>query len=89
VEVLARHPGKKRRRDLLEQRRFLGPALISPAIIFIALLVGAPLGLSVYLSLTNATAGSLSGDFVGLDNFTSQWSDPNFRPRSRTRSSSP
>jgi len=79
VEVLARHPGKKRRRDLLEQRRFLGPALISPAIIFIALLVGAPLGLSVYLSLTNATAGSLSGDFVGLDNFTSQWSDPNFR----------
>lgn len=69
----------RRRRHLLEQRRFLGPALIAPAIIFIALLVGAPLGLSIYLSLTNASAGSLSGSFVGLDNFTSQWSDPNFR----------
>ena len=27
----------------------------------------------------NATAGSLSGDFVGFDNYASQWSDPNFR----------
>jgi multiple sugar transport system permease protein len=72
-------PVRRRRRDLLEERRFLAPALIAPAVIFVGLLVGAPLILSVYLSLTNATAGSLSGDFVGLDNYTSQWSDPNFR----------
>jgi multiple sugar transport system permease protein len=69
----------RRRRTLLEQRRFLAPALIAPAVLFIALLVGAPLVLSVYLSLTDATAGALSGPFVGLDNFTSQWDDPNFR----------
>ena len=73
------HGGRRRRRQLLEQRRFLGPALIAPAVLFILLLVGGPLVLSVYLSFTDATAGSLTGAFVGLENFTSQWSDPNFR----------
>ena len=57
----------------------LAPSLIAPAVIFIALLVGAPLVLAVYLSLTNATAGELSGDFVGMENFTTEWSDPNFQ----------
>ena len=47
--------------------------------IFVGLLVGAPLVLSVYLSFTDATAGSLTGDFVGFRNYTDQWSDPNFR----------
>src|ERR1700675_4943566 len=42
-------------------------------------LVGVPLGVSVYLSLTDATAGSLTGHFVGLDNFGSAWRDPTFR----------
>ena len=69
----------RRRRNLLEQRRFLAPALIAPAVIFIVLLVGAPLVLSVYLSMTDATAGSLTGHFVGLDNFTNEWHDPVFR----------
>ena len=70
---------RRRRRDLLEQRRFLAPALIAPAVIFVGLLVGAPLVLSVYLSLTDATAGSLTGDYVGFRNFREQWSDPVFR----------
>ena len=74
-----RQPVRRRRRDLLEERRFLAPALIAPAVIFVGLLVGAPLILSVYLSLTDATAGSLTGDFVGFRNYTDQWSDPNFR----------
>jgi multiple sugar transport system permease protein len=69
----------RRRRNLLEQRRFLAPALIAPAVVFITLLVGAPLVLSVYLSLTDATSGALSGPFVGFDNFVNEWSDPNFR----------
>ena len=72
-------PRVRRRRNLLEERRFLAPALIAPAVVFIALLVGGPLLLAVYLSLTNATAGALSGDFVGFDNFVSEWSDPNFQ----------
>jgi multiple sugar transport system permease protein len=72
-------PRIRRRRNLLEQRRFLAPALIAPAVIFIALLVGAPLVLAVYLSFTDATAGSLHGTWVGFHNFTSEWSDQNFQ----------
>src|SRR5919106_547621 len=72
-------PAIRRRRSLFEERRILAPALIAPAVIFMGLLVGGPLILSVYLSLTNATAGSLTGDFVGFDNFSQQWGDPNFQ----------
>ena len=78
MEAVAQ-PVRRRRRDLLEERRFLAPALIAPAVIFVGLLVGAPLVLSVYLSLTDATAGSLTGDFVGFRNYTDLWGDPNFR----------
>jgi len=66
-------------RDVLEERRFLAPALIGPAVIFIVVLVGVPLGLAVYLSLTNATSGSLSGTWVGLQNFVDVWDSSNFR----------
>ncbi len=74
--------GQSRRRrwgDLLEERRFLAPALIGPAVLFIVLLVGVPLGLAVYLSLTHATSGSLSGTWVGLQNFVDVWDSSNFR----------
>jgi len=47
--------------------------------VFIVLLVGVPLGLAVYLSLTNATSGSLSGTWVGLQNFVDVWDSSNFR----------
>jgi multiple sugar transport system permease protein len=67
------------RRHLLEQRRFLAPLLIGPAVVFIAVLVGAPLVLSIYLSFTDATAGSLSGHFVGFQNFRDEWQNPIFR----------
>ncbi len=78
MEALAQ-PAPRRRKALLERRRFLAAALIAPAVVFIMLLVGAPLVLAGYLSLTDATAGSLSGEFVGLDNFVDQWADENFR----------
>jgi multiple sugar transport system permease protein len=42
-------------------------------------MVGAPLVLAVYLSLTDATAGSLTGPWVGLRNFTTLVHDPIFR----------
>lgn len=80
MEAVARaRPRRRRLSDVFESKRVLGPVLIAPAVLFIALLVGAPLLLAGYLSLTNATAGSLTGDFVGLDNFTSEWSNPNFQ----------
>ena len=80
AEAVARgEPQRRRWRDLLEERRFLAPALIAPAVIFIALLVGVPLGLAAYLSLTDATAGSLTGNWVGFQNFVDAWHNPNFR----------
>ena len=66
-------------RDLLEGRRFLAAALIAPSAIFIFVLVGGPLLLAVYLSLTSATAGSLTGDFVGFQNFVDAWDNEVFR----------
>ena len=79
MEASAAARARPRRRDLLEQRRFLAPALISPAIIAVALVVGVPFGWAIYLSLTDAVGGSLSGHFIGLDNFVNAWHDPVFR----------
>jgi len=79
VEASAAARARPRRRDLLEQRRFLAPALITPAIIVVALVVGVPFGWAIYLSLTDAVGGSLSGHFFGVDNFVNVWHDPVFR----------
>lgn len=72
-------PTPGRMRHVLESRRVLAPLLIAPAVIFMALVVGVPFGWAIYLSFTNAIGGSLSGDWVGFDNFTSAWHDENFR----------
>jgi len=66
-------------RDVAERPGFLATLLISPAVLFIGALVGAPLVLAIYLSFTDATAGSLSGKWVGLANFRSELRDPIFR----------
>ena len=80
AEAAARwRPGLRRWRRVLESRRFLAPALIAPAVIFMALVVGVPFGWAVYLSLTDSIGGSLTGNLVGFDNFTNAWSDDNFR----------
>jgi multiple sugar transport system permease protein len=71
--------GGNRGRYLLERRGVLATLLISPAVIFIGLLVGVPLGLAIYLSFTDATAGSLSGKWVGLANYRSALHDQIFR----------
>jgi multiple sugar transport system permease protein len=70
---------RRRRRNLLESRRFLASVLIAPAVLFILVLVGGPLLLAMYLSLTDAVGGTLGGEWVGFDNFADAWRDPNFR----------
>ena len=72
-------PAKRPWRRHLENRRVLAPLLIAPAIVFIGLVVGIPLGWAVYLSFTDAVGGSLTGNWVGFDNFTAAWEDENFR----------
>ncbi|HXG75253.1 MAG TPA: sugar ABC transporter permease [Gaiellaceae bacterium] len=72
-------PPARRFRGAFESRRVLAPALIAPAVLFMALVVGVPFGWAIYLSLTDAVGGSLTGNWVGFDNFTSAWHDENFR----------
>jgi multiple sugar transport system permease protein len=79
VVAVAQRSFMRRGADVFESRRVLAAALISPAIIFILLLVGTPFVLAIYLSFTDATAGSLSGTWVGLHNFGSEWHNPTFR----------
>src|SRR5918994_7896453 len=71
--------GTRRWRRALEDRRVLAPLLIAPAVIYIVLVVGVPFGWAIYLSFTDAIGGSLTGSWVGLDNFTNAWEDDNFR----------
>jgi multiple sugar transport system permease protein len=70
---------RTRLRYIAERRGFLATLLISPAVIFILALVGVPLVLAVYLSFTDAQAGSLTGKWVGLANFRNALHDPIFR----------
>jgi multiple sugar transport system permease protein len=72
-------PEARRWRRVFESRRVLAPALLAPAVLFMAVVVGVPFGWAIYLSFTDAVGGSLSGHFVGLDNFTTAWHDENFR----------
>jgi multiple sugar transport system permease protein len=68
-----------RLRYVAERRGFLATVLISPAVLFVGVLVGVPLGLAIYLSFTDATAGSLTGPWVGLHNFRQAVDNPVFR----------
>lgn len=81
MAALAATEGSRRTRlrYITERRGFLATLLISPAVLLIAALVGAPLVLAIYLSFTDATAGSLTGKWVGLDNFRQALHDPVFR----------
>src|SRR5213596_2251628 len=79
--VVAAEAGSRRTRlrYVAERRGFLATLLVSPAVILIAALVGVPLVLAAYLSFTDAQAGSLTGRWVGLDNFRQALHDPIFR----------
>jgi len=59
--------------------RWLGPALVAPAFAYIALLVGLPALLSLFLSVSDARVGSDEIRFVGLANFAEAVRTPSFR----------
>lgn len=62
-----------------DNKRVLSAFMISPAIIYIAALVGFPFVLAILYSLSDATTGDPSLDFVGLKNFIAVVQDPVFR----------
>jgi len=77
--VAAAGRSRRRLRYVAERRGFLATLLISPAVLVIGALVGAPLVLAAYLSFTDAQAGSLTGKWIGLANFRRALHDPIFR----------
>lgn len=51
-------------------RRFaFGYTLLSPAVLYVGLLVGAPFFFSLYLALSDASVGEPVAEFIGLENF--------------------
>jgi multiple sugar transport system permease protein len=80
VETLAAaRPRGRRWTDVFERPGVLASVLISPAVVFVLVLVGGPLILAIGLSFTNATSGELHGKWVGLANFRTEWSNPSFQ----------
>ncbi len=59
--------------------RWLGVAMLSPAVVYIVALVGLPLALAFLYSVGDVTVGSVGYRFVGLDNFRSVLQSPTFR----------
>ena len=77
--LAAARPRGRRLSNVLERPGVLASVLISPAVVFILLLVGGPLALAIYLSFTNAVGGSLHGKWIGLGNFRHEWTNPAFQ----------
>ena len=53
-------------RHIVDDEIWLGRLMLAPAILYIALLIGAPFLLALYYSLTDITVGSSTMHFVGL-----------------------
>jgi len=61
------------------QSPLLGFAMFSPALLYIAALIGAPFFLAVFYAFSDARIGSTELHFVGLENFRSILQSPSFR----------
>jgi multiple sugar transport system permease protein len=77
VETAA--PAIFRRRTVADREDLLGRLMLTPAFVYVILLVAVPLGLAVLLSFSSATAGRLSFAWVGLRNFATIVADTQFR----------
>jgi len=69
----------RRRWGARPSERFLGPLMLAPAVLYIVLLVAGPLVFALYLSVSNATTGSPTLEFVGPANFLRAMQSPIFR----------
>jgi multiple sugar transport system permease protein len=74
----APRPLSVRLREMLDREPILGPALVTPALILLLVLVAYPFVMAVYFSLSNAFVGRPS-HLVGLRNFIGLWQSDAFR----------
>lgn len=61
------------------QSPLLGFAMFSPAVLYIALLIGAPFCLAIFYAFSDARIGGGALHYVGLENFRSIIQSPSFR----------
>ncbi len=64
---------------LADSERFVGWVLLTPALLYIVLLIGVPFCLALLYSVSNVTLGNQQLSFVGLQNFASIIATPQFR----------
>jgi multiple sugar transport system permease protein len=76
TEPVAVQEGRRRR---ISPATRLGVLLFSPALVYVAALVGLPLALAFLYSVGDVKVGSEGYGFVGLDNFRSVLQSPTFR----------
>jgi multiple sugar transport system permease protein len=67
-----------KRRSWADRADILGGVMLGPALAYVILLVAVPFGLAIALSFSNATAGSLRFEWVGLRNYAAILGDPVF-----------
>jgi multiple sugar transport system permease protein len=70
---------KTRLQYLTDREGFLGTVFLTPAVLYILLLVAVPFGLAIAFSLSDVTVGDTSLDYVGLENFRRILATPQFR----------
>ena len=79
IAPASRARNQRRSWAILDRERWLGPLLIGPAVLYIALLVGVPFFMALYYSVSNTTTGGGTLGFVGLRNFTGVIGTPKFQ----------
>jgi multiple sugar transport system permease protein len=63
----------------LEHERTLGYLMITPAVLYVALLVAYPFFLALWFAVTDQNISGGSGGFVGLENFKTAWDNSIFQ----------
>jgi multiple sugar transport system permease protein len=64
---------------LADSERFVGWVMLSPAVLYILLIIALPFCLALYYSLSNVTLGNQQPTFVGLRNFANVIGTPQFQ----------
>jgi multiple sugar transport system permease protein len=78
VPIAGRIVGVAWWRTAAARRLAFGYTLLAPAVLYVALLVGAPFLFSLYLALSDATVGDPVAAFVGLENLRAALESPTF-----------
>jgi len=63
----------------IDDSRLMGIVFLAPATLYIVLLVGLPFVTALLFSVSTATVGDASFNYVGLRNFANVWQTPAFR----------